>query len=155
MLTVEKLIEELKKYQPHRKVFIGDFAEEDADGNFVAHDAEDVEEVTGTDGQKGVVIFHNFTPSSEKAITKQINIPYQPSPVGKSFTTDIYNCARCGQDHKQMEFKPLVSPVRHHITEQVESTHWAMCPNSLQPVLCLASSTLGIVEKSDPEEILP
>ena len=42
--------------------------------------------------------------------------------------TNISRCARCGGDHKDLEFLPLVNA-------SDEWNWWAMCPQIEQPIL--------------------
>lgn len=51
----------------------------------------------------------------------------------KTFTTKIDNCARCCQTHLNLEFKEIYNPKDY--------SHFAMCPNTNQPIL------LSIVDK--------
>ena len=41
---------------------------------------------------------------------------------------DVKNCPRCGQDHNEMSFTPLVAPSN-------QWTHWGMCPVKDEPLL--------------------
>lgn len=54
-----------------------------------------------------------------------------PDPYGTS--VQVYNCARCTQDH-QLYFKQFIY---HPVTDinSVPYTHWAMCPVLNEPVL--------------------
>lgn len=45
------------------------------------------------------------------------------------------NCARCGNEHKQLEVDKLESPHRDSAPGATTYTHWAMCPETDQPVL--------------------
>ena len=45
----------------------------------------------------------------------------------KSVTVDVFNCARCGKDHKDLEFWKL--------TRQLDMSHWALCPETQEPIL--------------------
>lgn len=47
----------------------------------------------------------------------------KPIPV-----SGIENCARCGGNHKDIEFKPLTIPGSRH-------THWAACPINGEPIM--------------------
>lgn len=52
--------------------------------------------------------------------------------MNKLFKTDVINCARCGHDHEQLEFKPFKNPVENH---PAPLTHWALCPKLEEPIL--------------------
>ena len=54
-------------------------------------------------------------------------------------TTDVYACARCGEDHTQLVFT-------HFMREASQWTHWASCPITKEPVL------LKIVEHFETEK---
>ena len=57
----------------------------------------------------------------------------EKSTDDKSITADIVNCARCGQDHYDLEFKQFrITPVE--INDLVFS-HWALCPLAKDPIL--------------------
>jgi hypothetical protein len=52
----------------------------------------------------------------------------------KEFTTDeIINCARCGEKHIGVVFKPFTKQI--NISEDEFYTHWAMCPKLNEPIL--------------------
>lgn len=51
-----------------------------------------------------------------------------------TFTTDIGGCARCGQNHEQLEFKRLERPVS-------ALDFWAACPTNGEPVLLRVMKT--------------
>ncbi len=53
--------------------------------------------------------------------------------------TTIGNCARCGQDHKDLEFKPFKNPVED--TDGTVWSHWALCPTNGEPVLLKVTQT--------------
>lgn len=46
---------------------------------------------------------------------------------------DVDDCARCGQAHDGLAFKPLTNPIESSLFESL--THWAMCPELDQPIL--------------------
>jgi len=50
------------------------------------------------------------------------------TPFETTYRTDVGRCARCGKDHAQLEFRPLANAPD-------EWTHWAMCPETNEPVL--------------------
>ena len=45
-----------------------------------------------------------------------------------SIKVDVKCCQRCGFDHDQLRFTQLIDPVD-------EWGHWAICPNTHQPIL--------------------
>ncbi len=49
-----------------------------------------------------------------------------------TFKTDVYFCARCGQDHKQLEFKKFQRPVAD---TEGDWDYWTICPSSDDPIL--------------------
>lgn len=53
--------------------------------------------------------------------------------IGMDGNYDIRDCARCGQDHEQLEFKSLTRPVEYH-GESIYQL-WALCPVSGEPIL--------------------
>lgn len=42
--------------------------------------------------------------------------------------TSIINCARCSQDHLDLEFKPFTQANPTY-------SHWALCPTNGEPIL--------------------
>ena len=62
--------------------------------------------------------------------------------------TSVFNCARCGQDHQELEFTRLKRP-------EAEWTHWAVCPNTGEPVLL--KSTIKKIDRPsfDPRQTRP
>lgn len=44
-----------------------------------------------------------------------------------AFYQDVINCARCNGSHKELLFRPLANAARY--------THWAVCPETEQPVM--------------------
>ena len=48
----------------------------------------------------------------------------------KSIKTNLSNCARCGKSHKDIEFLKFKKKADDY-------THWAMCPNTDEPILCV------------------
>lgn len=56
--------------------------------------------------------------------------PPQDAPVASdvAFRTDVVNCARCLMVHQDLPFYALANNPEH-------TTHWAMCPDSGQPIL--------------------
>lgn len=57
--------------------------------------------------------------------------------VGGSFTLDLEQCARCGEDHKTLTFAALTTPMRVDLGQRdwEEFTHWAMCPTLNEPIM--------------------
>lgn len=53
---------------------------------------------------------------------------------------DLYNCARCGEDHMQSEFKKFTIPI---IDDDGIWTYWCMCPKLNEPIL------MKVLEDSD------
>lgn len=51
-----------------------------------------------------------------------------------TITVDVASCARCGQDHASVVFRPLTFPIEMDSGEP-DLTHWAACPNNGQPIL--------------------
>ena len=48
----------------------------------------------------------------------------------------IRKCARCGEDHEQLEMDAFVRPPRVLSNDEVVvATHWALCPKTAQPVM--------------------
>ena len=45
---------------------------------------------------------------------------------------DVANCARCGGDHKGLEFCELGRPMNDGGTVW---THWAKCPDNCEPLM--------------------
>jgi hypothetical protein len=53
----------------------------------------------------------------------------------------IHGCARCGGTHAQVTVKRFIAPV---LSEGggVLATHWAMCPESNEPIFVTVTETL-------------
>lgn len=49
-------------------------------------------------------------------------------------TIKIEQCPRCGLNHGDMYFVPL-------ITNNKDFSHWTMCPENLEPILLLTTSS--------------
>lgn len=49
-------------------------------------------------------------------------------------TISFDKCARCGEPHKNVTFKPLARPMPNEPSEPF--THWAPCPTNGEPLLC-------------------
>lgn len=46
----------------------------------------------------------------------------------------LERCARCGKNHRNLEFIPLYRPIQY--AEGLSPiTHWALCPNNGDPIL--------------------
>lgn len=52
----------------------------------------------------------------------------------KSISITVKRCARCGENHHQLEFKRIHNPIEHGDGEP-DSTYWAVCPTNGDPVL--------------------
>lgn len=46
---------------------------------------------------------------------------------------NVKDCARCGQDHVDLEFKEFLRPIIDG--DGVVWSQWAICPNTLEPIL--------------------
>jgi hypothetical protein len=46
-----------------------------------------------------------------------------------TFKTSIVCCARCQQDHADLEFRELNNP------GEIKASHWSLCPTNGQPIL--------------------
>lgn len=55
------------------------------------------------------------------------------------------NCARCGGNHKDIEFKAMANALEQY-------THWAPCPNNGDPILL---EILAAEDTNQPELNLP
>ncbi len=53
--------------------------------------------------------------------------------------TTIGNCARCGQDHKDLEFKLFTDAIED--TDGTIWSHWALCPTNGEPILLKVTQT--------------
>lgn len=52
------------------------------------------------------------------------------------FVTDVMCCARCGNDHRALQFAKLTTPITFDTMSGVEQmTHWALCPDLNEPIL--------------------
>lgn len=47
--------------------------------------------------------------------------------------TNIRGCARCGQDHMELEMKKLTNPIT--VSDTIEFGYWVMCPKLDEPIL--------------------
>ncbi len=55
----------------------------------------------------------------------------QPPKIRTPFRTNVTRCARCSGNHTGVEFKPFTNP-------PANSTHFALCPENGEPIICLA-----------------
>jgi len=55
-------------------------------------------------------------------------------PADDYITTHLLNCARCGGEHPIITFKLMAIPITE-MDSQFTWTHWALCPNSCDPIL--------------------
>jgi len=53
--------------------------------------------------------------------------------------TTIRNCARCQQEHKDLEFRPLTNPIEDY--DGTIWNYWALCPNNGEPILLAVTQT--------------
>jgi hypothetical protein len=64
-----------------------------------------------------------------------------------TFKTSVVCCARCQQDHPDLEFRELNNP------GEIKASHWALCPTNGQPILLRISKDGAKrvnIPKSDP-----
>lgn len=58
-------------------------------------------------------------------------------------TTDVRDCARCGDDHDGVIFAELLRPIelmqRQGGGYVFKITHWASCPKTAEPILMRSS----------------
>lgn len=51
-----------------------------------------------------------------------------------SLVTSIHNCARCGADHTDLEFKQfIIEPIQD--SDGTVWNYWALCPTCDEPIL--------------------
>ena len=56
------------------------------------------------------------------------------------FYTDVGRCARCGDDHAKVEFKPFTNPPESGPGfTAIAFSHWASCPKNGEPILLFIS----------------
>ena len=53
--------------------------------------------------------------------------------------TTIHNCARCGQNHKDLEFNSFENAVED--TDGTVWDYWALCPINGEPILLKVTKT--------------
>jgi hypothetical protein len=51
----------------------------------------------------------------------------------ETIIVSIKACARCGEDHDQLEFAPLTKPVISVCGEKF--SHWVICPKLGEPIM--------------------
>jgi hypothetical protein len=51
--------------------------------------------------------------------------------------TNIVGCARCGENHKDLEIKKLTVPIDISNTNGNKIGYWAMCPKLNEPILLI------------------
>lgn len=49
---------------------------------------------------------------------------------------EILNCARCGRDHRNLNFKKFIVPIE-------EYTYWSTCPETGDPILMKLNEDYG------------
>ena len=55
---------------------------------------------------------------------------------------DVGHCARCGKDHADLGFARFKRPCQKDTVNGFEWTHWAMCPETKEPILLRISIEL-------------
>ena len=51
-----------------------------------------------------------------------------------TITTNVGECARCGEDHNDIKFKELIRPIKDN---DGRWTHWALCPTNKEPIIMM------------------
>lgn len=51
------------------------------------------------------------------------------------YKSNVGHCARCGQDHDEVEWFKFDRAIDDHEDGGGEWTHWGICPNSGDPIL--------------------
>ena len=51
--------------------------------------------------------------------------------------TNIISCARCGENHDNLEMKKLTNSITIPNTNGNEIGYWAMCPKLNEPILIM------------------
>jgi len=51
--------------------------------------------------------------------------------------TNVSGCARCGQNHEGLTFRPFARARNPHYS------HWALCPTTGEPILLVVRDTEG------------
>lgn len=67
--------------------------------------------------------------------------------LAHAIKTDLLDCTRCGGPHGQMIFKPLTNP------PDAETTHFAICPTTQQPILMWILETSEFRSCEKPQEV--
>jgi hypothetical protein len=65
-----------------------------------------------------------------------------PSQVGGIMIVDVSCCARCGKDHKDLEFKEFKGWLPEDATG-IQWTHWGMCPDLNEPIMLIIKQVIG------------
>lgn len=62
--------------------------------------------------------------------------PMDPFGTGVPLRVDLVGCARChGPGHHGLDFVKLRRPIEAQGCEDEDLTHWALCPNTGEPIL--------------------
>lgn len=62
-------------------------------------------------------------------------------PDLNTIKTPVYQCARCGDDHAELEFVQFARPIED--SDSTIWTYWTMCPTTNEPIL------LKVTEEDD------
>jgi hypothetical protein len=54
----------------------------------------------------------------------------------QTITTDVFHCARCGENHEALVFQKFTRPMVDE--DSTVWKHWAMCPVLHEPILLSA-----------------
>jgi hypothetical protein len=60
--------------------------------------------------------------------------------AGESFESSVKHCARCGEDHEEVQFEPFT---RFVPDPDGDYTQWALCPTTGEPILLRFVDNLG------------
>lgn len=72
----------------------------------------------------------------------------KPPIVREPIVTNVSKCARCGGIHLHLAFKPFTIP-------PANSSHFALCPENGEPIICLVESHGEIPSKVTPIDPQP
>lgn len=109
--------------------------------------ADIVEYVRGGDGDAAAQLVakaFGLEPATEPALAVEGTLRDAWVPVAK-----LTGCARCGEEHHELVFRPLVRAVERD--GDVIATHWAACPTSGDPILMITLPKPGKEATTDGE----
>lgn len=101
-------------------------------------------DVSAVDSEEVAAFFREHADELRKVVAAELA---KDARKRTEIVSTVRSCARCGDDHADLAFRKLARP-------SGESTHWAPCPKTEEPILLRVLSDEAPVEEvaKDPED---